>query len=357
MFGDERERPYERPPLSKEVLLSGDLPDSLWLFGKEASTEQGFELSTGACVARLDLAARVVETETGEIAPYEHLVLATGGAPRRLASLTPDRRRVFELRTAEDALALHAALAHARRCLVVGGGWLGLEVAATLRQRGCDVSLVEAAPRLCERSVPPEVSDYLYGLQKDAGVDVRLGACAAPFLAPDGIRLADDEPPYDLAVVAIGMAARDELAAAAGLETADGVLTDFSGATALPGVFAIGDVARLRAPGGGPGMRLESWRHAEVQGRLAAAAILGRPEAYDEPAWFWSDQFGKLIQIAGLPAADLELLEAEGGDKPLWRYGRGGEVRAVIAVGRARDVRMAQRSLPALPACMSPAGA
>lgn len=352
MLGEESQPPYERPPLSKQVLLEGRAPDALWLLNDETQRAQDVTLATSTRVSRIDRLARQVVTEAGETVAYETLVLATGGAARRLPHLPVDRRRVFELRTLEDSLALHAALADARRVLVIGGGWLGLEVAATVRQRGCDVTLVEAAPRLCARSVPSEVSDYLLQLHRSEGVAVRLSECATPTLTGDGVSLAYEPAPYDLAVIAVGMAARDELAAAAGLATADGVLTDSSGATSDSDIFAIGDVARLCSSIRRPGLRLESWRHAETQARLAAAAIIGEPATYDEPAWFWSDQFGRLIQVAGLPRPDLELIEFSAGDKPLWRYGQGGEVEAVIGVDRARDVRLAHRDLPSLASCI-----
>jgi len=348
MLGEEPQPPYERPPLSKQVLIEGRVPDALWLLGEDARRAQDVTLSTSTRVTRIDRAARQVVTDAGEVLPYETLVLATGGTARQLAGLPIDGRRVFELRTLSDALALHAALVGARRVLVIGGGWLGLEAAAAIRQQGCEVTLAEAAPRLCARSAPPEVSEYLLELHRGHGVDVRLGACALPALGEDGLTLAPDARPYDLAVVAVGLAARDELAAAAGLPTADGVLADCSGATADPDIFAIGDVARLCASTADPGLRLESWRNAETQARLAAAAIVGQQLGYDEPAWFWSEQFGRLVQIAGLPTPDLELIEAEVGEKPLWRYGRNGAVEAVIGVDRARDVRLAQRALPTL---------
>ncbi|MCI3132231.1 NAD(P)/FAD-dependent oxidoreductase [Phenylobacterium aquaticum] len=346
ILGEEPQPPYERPPLSKQVLMDGRLPDSIWLMGEDIRRTQAVDLTTSTRVVEIHRTARQVMTDTGEAVPYETLVLATGGLARRLPDLPVDGRRVFEVRTLDDSLSLHARLADARRVLVIGGGWLGLEIAATARERGCDVTLVEAAPRLCVRSVPPEVSEYLRQLHRAQGVDVRLGECAAPTVTETAVSLGAEA--YDLAVVAIGLAARDELAAAAGLPTADGVLTDCSGATEDPDIFAIGDVARLCSSAGQPGVRLESWRHAETQGRLAAGAILGRPMGYDEPAWFWSDQFDHLIQIAGLPRPDLELIDESPGEKPLWRYGRDGQVETVIGVDRARDVRMAQRGLPSL---------
>lgn len=355
MLGEEPQPPYERPPLSKQVLVEGRAPDALWLLGDDAQRAQGVTLSTSTRVTAIDRAAREVMTDAGEVIPYETLVLATGGTARGLPDLPVDGRRVFELRTLSDALSLHAALPGARRVLVIGGGWLGLEVAAAIRQQGLEVTLAEAAPRLCARSAPSEVSEYLLELHRGHGVDVRLGACVQPVLGEDGLTLPPDAQPYDLAVVAVGIAARDELAVAAGLPTADGVLTDCNGATADPDIFAIGDVARLCASAAGPGLRLESWRHAETQARLAAAAIVGEPRDYDEPAWFWSDQFGRLIQIAGLPDPDLELMDAEAGEKPVWRYGRNGAVAAVIGVDRARDVRMAQRALPTLASRMAAA--
>uniref|UniRef100_UPI0025DCFDC7 NAD(P)/FAD-dependent oxidoreductase n=1 Tax=uncultured Caulobacter sp. TaxID=158749 RepID=UPI0025DCFDC7 len=224
MLGEEPQPPYERPPLSKQVLIEGRAPDALWLLGDDAQRAQGVTLSTSTRVTAIDRAAREVMTDAGEVIPYETLVLATGGSARRLAGLPIDGRRVFELRTLSDALALHAALQGAARVLVIGGGWLGLEVAAAIRQQAREVTLAEAAPRLCARSAPPEVAEYLLELHRGHGVDVRLGSCVAPALGEDGVTLAPDARPYDLAVVAVGMAARDELAAAAGLPTDDGVL-------------------------------------------------------------------------------------------------------------------------------------
>lgn len=340
LLGEEPHAPYERPPLSKQVLREGRAHDGLCLLGEEACALHDVALSTGARVVAIDRAAQTVTTDAGEVVGYGTLVLATGGAARTLPGLPSDNRRVFVLRDLGDALALHAALAEVRRVLVVGGGWLGLEVASTVRELGREVTLVESASRLCARSMPAEVSDYLLGMHREQGVDVRLGALAQCAAGPDGISLAGE--PFDLAVVAIGLRARDELASAAGLETADGIVTNIDGSTADPNVFAIGDVARI---GGPSGLRLESWRHAEAQAKLAAASMMGQASSYGEAPWFWSEQFDRLIQIAGYPGQDLDLLDAEGGDRPLWRYGGPEGVRAVIGIDRARDVRLAHRGM------------
>jgi 3-phenylpropionate/trans-cinnamate dioxygenase ferredoxin reductase subunit len=180
---------------------------------------------------------------------------------------------------------------------------------------------------------------------------VRLGKQAQVWPGPDRVLLGTEcgaPESFDVAIVAIGLTARDQLAAAAGLATADGVLTDCAGATTDPDVFAIGDVSRISPSSNDVGVRLESWRHAETQARLAAAAILGQTASYDEPAWFWSEQFDRLIQIAGLPNTGHQLIDATPDENPLWRFGRDGAVHTVIGVNRAREVRLAQRTLPSL---------
>lgn len=350
VIGEEAHAPYERPPLSKQVLLDPGAPLGPPLLDAEGARAEGTHLQLSTRVASIDRRRKHVVTDKGETIPYGQLVLATGGQPRPLSGLDPDNRTLFALRTLDDARALGQAMGRARRVLVVGGGWLGLEVAAAARQRGKEVTLLETAERLCARSVPPVVSAFLKELHRAHGVDVRLGGSTRVERRGDALELvgANGREAFDLAVVAVGLRANDQLASAAGLETCDGVLTDFSGRTSDPDIFAIGDVSRVRVSGRPEGLRLESWRHAERQARLAAETIMDTPGAYREAAWFWSEQYDRLIQIAGLPASDLEVLEIMPGDNPLWRLGRAGVVKAVIGVNRSRELRGHHRALPGL---------
>lgn len=344
LIGDEAHGPYERPPLSKDVMLTGVAPGGVWssLRGHEAVCDLRLN-ETVVGVARTD---RRLLLADGTSEAYGALVLATGGRARSLPGLHVDGERVFALRTLDDALALHRALSAARRVLVVGGGWLGLEVAATAQAMDCDVTLLEAADRLCPRSLPLEVAAHLLALHRSREVEVVLGERAAISATLEGVELRRPNGQavrYDLAVVAIGMAANDGLARDAGLATDDGILTDALGRTADPDIFAVGDVARF--PIGGESLRLESWQNAADQARVVAAAILGQPTVYAPVPWFWSEQFGQMIQVAGLPHPSMTLIDAEPGERPLWRYGRGGIEQAVIGIGRARELRAARQAL------------
>ena len=344
LLSDEAHEPYDRPPLSKEL---GGAPSPI--VKRDELDAKAIALRLGTAATGIDRAAKTLTLNDGTALPYDVLVLATGGAARALPSLPADGRRVFMLRTLDDARAIDRASQMARNALVLGGGWLGLESAAALRGRGCEVTLLEAADRLCARSVPAEISAYLHDLHNRHGVQIVIGAAAAIAPSPDGItaRWNGATATFDMAIVAIGLTPHDALARNAGLACQDGILTDDLGRTDDPAIFAIGDVARIRI--GSDTQRLESWKHAIAQGRLAAQAICGAPVSAPEAPWFWSEQYDKLIQVAGLPHPGLTLLAAETEPHPLWRYGAGNDIRAVIGVNRARDLRQAHRTLSTSP--------
>lgn len=340
LLSDEAHEPYDRPPLSKEL---GGAPSPI--VKREELADKSIALRLGIAATDLDRAARTLALNDGTTLPYDILVLATGGSARVLGSLPPDGRRVFVLRTLDDAHAIDRASQMARNALVLGGGWLGLESAAALRGRGCEVTLLEAADRLCARSVPAAISAWLHDLHSGHGVQIATGAAAKVAASPDGITAQWNgaTATFDMAVVAIGLTPHDALARNAGLACQDGILTDDLGRTDDPAIFAIGDVARIRI--GNEMQRLESWKHAIAQGRRAAQAICGVPVSAPEAPWFWSEQYDRLIQVAGLPHPNLTLLAAETEPHPLWRYGVGNDIRAVIGVNRARDLRQAHRTL------------
>ncbi len=349
LIGDEPHPPYERPPLSKTA-LGAAVPPFAFMLSEATAREQAITLRLGTRVTTIERGARQLVLEDGERLAYGLLVLATGGTARELPGLPADGSHVFVLRTLAHAQALQQRLATLPRVLVIGGGWLGLEIAASARGHGGSVTVLEREARLCARVLPAAPAEFLAELHRAHGVALRLGVAARVERTDAGVvaRVAG-EPAIeaDGAVVAIGLLAADGLAREAGLACDDGVLTDGAGRTADPAILAIGDVARLTHDGLGRSLRLESWHNANAQAELAARAMLGESVSYHDVPWFWSDQFGRRLQIAGVPEADDSVIEADSGVNPLWRLGRDGRVTSVIAVDRPRDIAQARRALRA----------
>ncbi|MEX2629987.1 MAG: FAD-dependent oxidoreductase [Tistlia sp.] len=312
LLGEEPEAPYERPPLSKEVLSAGADPLSVPIFkdGQLAALE--VELETGFRVEALDVGARRLAGRGGRRLVWDRLVLATGARPRRLACPGAELEGVHLLRTAADARALAPELVEGRSVVLVGGGFIGLEVAASARKRGCRVTVVEAAGHLIGRAMGPKLSRHLRSLHIEQGVHIRLSGQVAAFegsgrletvLLADGTRM-----PAEVAVVGIGCLAEDALAAGAGLACEDGILTDAFAATSAPGVWAVGDCTRHENRWLGRRVRLESWENAELAPQVAAKAICGAPEPYAVVPWFWTDQYALNLQLLGLSGFEGELV-------------------------------------------------
>jgi 3-phenylpropionate/trans-cinnamate dioxygenase ferredoxin reductase subunit len=360
-FGDELHRPYERPPLSKAV-LKGDVPlAQLALVQDAALAELKADFRPGERVIAIDRERRVVRTDSGMQVEYDALFLANGGRARSLPGLAP-HPRVHTLRTYDDALALKAQLDRAAkgrekgqgqgagRVIVIGGGWIGLEVAASSRAMGCAVTVVEAAPRLCIRTVPPRVSDHLAALHRAQGVDLRIGdgvQAVGPSDQGVTVRLASGATiEGDALVIGIGLIANDQLAADAGIAVGGGVLTDAHGRTSDPHVYAVGDVAHpMRSHG--VRLRIESWENAQRQAMAAAKAALGiahDPDA-EGPPWFWSDQYDDNLQLLGLPSEAMQIVERHVPDKRqhVFFFCDGPRVRAVAAVNAGRDIKIARK--------------
>ncbi len=317
LIGDETHPPYERPPLSKDILLGEKPPESahLWPQGHPAEHRSGLR------AVAIDRAARRLQLSDGSTLSYDKLVLATGGRVRRLDGLP----HAHYLRTIDDAIALRAALERGGSVLVIGGGWIGLEVAAAARKRGCAVTVVEAAERLCARVLPAPISDYLADLHRRHGVEVRLAGSA-------------DEALGDTVVVGIGIVPNVELAEAAGLRVENGIVVDAFGVTSDPDILAVGDVANLG------GLRLESWANAQNQAIAAAKSLAGAVTPYDEIPWFWSDQHGVNIQILGVPGREDEIVVRgdPAADKVSYLFLRDGVVTGLVAVNTMREVRAAR---------------
>jgi 3-phenylpropionate/trans-cinnamate dioxygenase ferredoxin reductase subunit len=343
LIGEERDPPHDRPPLSKEVLRDGVLPEAAWRLPPERAASAGIVLRLGVAAVAIDRDARSLRLSDGRAVGYARLVLATGGEARLPPGVVADGARLFALRRLADARALHARLRPGLRVLVLGAGWLGLEVAAAARLAGAAVTVAEAAPHALARLLPAAPARHIAARHVAQGVAFRFGAPAQVALAADGVeaRFPDGSLLHaDLAVLCLGLAARDELARDAGLPCRDGVLVDTAGRSGDPAVLAIGDLARDAA-----GQRLESWQNARQSAERAAAFLLGQDLPAPEAPWFWSQQYDAAIQVAGLPSPEADAVAIEDGDRPLWRIEAAGVPRAVIGIGRPRELRAAIRSL------------
>lgn len=309
VLGEEDHAPYHRPPLSK-AWLAGEIDAAQLLLRPAGSLERKhIDVRLGARAVAIDRAARRVRLADGTGLPYEGLLLATGARARRLPGV--NLPHVHVLRTRDDADAIGAELercvAHAQRLVVVGGGFIGLEVASTARRRGVPVTVLEAAPRLLSRVATPVLSEWFAKLHAEHGVEVFLNAHVASIeRGAEGaltVRLGDGRRLYcGLVVVGIGIEPEDTLAREAGLPTDRGVIVDACGRTADAHIAAAGDCTARRLPDGTL-LRLESVHNATEQGRCAAAALMGQERPFAGPPWFWSDQFGRKLQIAGVCSA------------------------------------------------------
>lgn len=310
LVGAEPLPPYQRPPLSKAWLKGEITEDALLLRPPAFYTEKSITLRLSTEVRALDLAARKATLDTGEALAYDALVLATGARLRRLEAPGAQLPGVLELRTAADAQQIRTALQPGARLAIIGGGYIGLEVAASARALGADVTVFERETRLLARVASPELSSFFAGLHQAHGVRIETGAAFAAFTEHGGrvggVTLADGRQfDCDVAVVGIGALAEDRLAQAAGLACDDGILVDDCARTSHDGVFAIGDCTRRPVPRYGRRLRLESVPNALEQAKQAAACLCGKPAPRPEAPWFWSDQYDARLQIAGM-AFDVE---------------------------------------------------
>ncbi len=347
LIGAEPHAPYERPPLSKAVLKGEAASDSATLLSPPEAQAAAIEFWPSVEVAAIDRAARTIRTADGRSLAYEKLFLTTGSRVRHWPGISASPR-LHTLRGLDDAARLRAAL-HGH-LLVLGGGWIGLEVAATARALGVAVTLIEAAPRLCARSLPAVASAFLARLHESHGVALRLGKSVQALAAhADQVtaELADGSTiTADHALVAIGVLPNVELAQDCGLAVENGILVDHTGLTSDPHIYAAGDVTRHPNSFAGGPVRLESWANAQNQAIVAARAALGLAARYDEIPWFWSDQYGVNLQILGLPAAAARCHprgapdEARGSWLALHEDGR---PAGAIAVNAARDLRPLRR--------------
>jgi 3-phenylpropionate/trans-cinnamate dioxygenase ferredoxin reductase subunit len=343
MLGEEPYPPYQRPPLSKAWLKGEASEEDLELKGHDFYAEHDIDLRLKTRVEAIDRKAKTVITTDGEAFGYDILILATGARPRPLPIAGMDLPGVLFLRTADDAEALKMVLTPGKRLAVIGGGYIGLEAAASARALGCEVAVLEREDRVLARVASPPLSDFFQAYHEARGVEFILGASAVAIEGAgkvEAVRLADGRAVACHAVlVGVGAIPNDDLARAAGLDCRDGVIVDLEARTSDPAVFAIGDVTRRPMPLYDCEFRLESVPNALEQAKQAAAAIAGRPPPAPEVPWFWSDQYDIKLQIAGVPFESDELLIRGDPAKAAFAvfHLKGSRIMAVEAVNAAPE--------------------
>jgi 3-phenylpropionate/trans-cinnamate dioxygenase ferredoxin reductase subunit len=304
LVGEEPVRPYERPPLSKAYLRGEVGFDDAAVHVEGFYEDQSIELLTSTTVTAIDPGRRVVTLDPGGEVSYDRLLLSTGAAPRTLSIPGSELDGIHYLRTVASCDALRDAVGGAGRVVVVGGGWIGSEVAASARQMGKDVAMVEAADVPLQRVLGAEVGVIFRDLHADQGVELHLGVGVESFRgtgSAEAVVLTDGTAvPGDLFVVGVGVSPRAELAEAAGLELENGVMVDEHLATNVPGIWAAGDVANALHPVLGARIRLEHWSSALNQGPVAAKNMLGGDVEYDKIPYFFSDQYDLGLEYSGL---------------------------------------------------------
>lgn len=350
LLGDEPHGPYHRPPLSKGWLAGEMQAGQLVMRAPEMLAKKGITLRTGVSVAAIHRATHELELADGERVAYDGLLLATGATPRRPALPGAETAQVLRGRDDAEALAarLAALLAAGQALVVIGGGFIGLEVAATARRKGIAVTVLEAQPRLLARALPPLLSDWYAALHRSHGVEV-LTQARIEAIEPDAVRLADGRHIACGAVLlGVGVAANDALARAAGLACEQGIVVDAHGRTADPAIVAAGDCTVRRRPDGTL-LRLESVQGATEGGRAAAATLLGQDRPFTATPWFWSDQYDRKLQMAGLSAgADQAVLRGDSAAASfsVWHFAAGRLV-AVDTVNASKEHLLARKLLDA----------
>ncbi|CAB3918984.1 NAD(P)/FAD-dependent oxidoreductase [Achromobacter piechaudii] len=361
LIGREAHAPYERPPLSKAVLQSAEAHAQTAVHPGDFYEQRRITLLTGAEALRLDPSAHLVHLSDGRRLEYSRCLLATGGRARELPSLPRGTAGVHYIRTLDDAAALRAGLTPQARVVVIGGGFLGLEVASTARSLGADVTVLESAPRLLERVLPAALSDWLADRVRHAGVTLRLDARIARSRAqphPDAavrhharftLELQDATViEADVVVVAIGLAPEVSLAEQAGLAldaVNGGIVVDANCRSSDAAIYAAGDCASQHRRYLNTALRLESWQNANEQARAAAAGMLGLPTPGEPYPWFWTDQFGCNVQMLGLPQPGLAYtcrgvpLSQADAPKFIWLGHRDGIPVHAIAINAGGDLR------------------
>lgn len=354
LVGDEKVAPYQRPPLSKAWLKGEAGEDELMLKDESWYAENGCRLLLGVRAEKIDRAGKTVSLSNDETVAYDFLIIATGARARKLPIPGADLKGVLELRTTVDAEALKAAIGPGKRLAVIGGGYVGLEAAASARKLGSEVVIIEREARCLARVACEPLSGFFQDYHRKHGVEFELAAGVEAFEGEGGhitgVRLSDGRViPCDAALVGVGAMPNDEIAREAGLPCENGIVVDLEARTADPAIFAIGDVTWRPLPLYGRPFRLESVPNALEQAKQVASAIAGRPQPNPEVPWFWSDQYDLKLQIAGLPFdADSIIVR---GDPDSAKFAifhlKGDVVQAVEAVNAPPEFMMGKQLIAA----------
>ncbi len=352
LVGDEPQPPYQRPPLSKEYLRGTRDLEAIRYHDLAHYDEHEVEMRLGVRATRLDTAQRRVHLDDGSELGYQQLLLATGGRNRRPPIPGIGLEGVHDLRTVADADAIRAAALTGRRAVVVGLGLVGSEVASTLRQMGLEVTAVEPQPTPLA-ALGDDIGRVVAELHREHGVELLLGDAVAAFEGQERLSAVRTRGgrrlPADLAVVGLGIEPAVELARGTTIEVDDGIVVDERCRTHAPGVYAAGDVASHHHPRLGRRVRVEHWQHAGLQAATAARNMLGAGEDYDEPHWFWTDQYDLTIQSVGTPVTGgREVRRGSVEERAVsWFHLDGARLVAAVGMGRPRDIALAGRLIAA----------
>ena len=308
LISDEALAPYDRPPLSKAAIMEDAEPQPTYLLddGMMASLEVNF--LRGSAVTAIDRSAKTVVLADGKKIPYDRLLIATGAEPRRL--LQAGAERALLLRDLADSIKIRSEFIGGKSVAIIGGGFIGLELAASAAKRGCRVTVIEAQPRILMRGVPPEIAARIAARHAEAGVAILTSAVITE-IGPDRVLLSDGRQiPADTLIAGIGAAPRVKLAESAGLALDNGIACNTYLQTSDPHIFAVGDCCSFPHPiFGNERLRLEAWRNASDQASVAVENMLGGLRPYDAVPWFWTDQYELNLQIAGLPQRGISTVE------------------------------------------------
>ncbi|QLH72795.1 NAD(P)/FAD-dependent oxidoreductase [Rhodopseudomonas palustris] len=352
LINDEKHLPYQRPPLSKAYLKSGGDPNSLMFRPEKFFQDQAIELISDRMVS-IDREGRKLLLASGTAIEYGHLVLATGARNRMLDVPNASLPDVLYLRTLDESEVLRQRMPDKKHVVVIGAGFIGLEFAATARAKGLEVDVVELAPRVMARVVTPEISSYFHDRHSAAGIRMHYGVRATEIDAEGdrvtGVVLSDGSTlPCDLVVVGVGVIPNVEIAAAAGLPTAAGIIVNRQLLTSDPHISAIGDCALFESVRFGETMRVESVQNATDQARCVAARLTGDAKPYDGYPWFWSDQGDDKLQIVGLTAGfDQVVIRGSVPERSFSAFCyKAGKLIGIESVNRAADHVFGRKILP-----------
>ncbi|AYG68842.1 MULTISPECIES: FAD-dependent oxidoreductase [unclassified Rhizobium] len=352
LIGDEVHLPYERPPLSKQVLLDEAARPASIVLSDIMLAERAIRHVSGASASAIDTLGKQVILSNGRALSYDKLLLTTGATPRRLPN-APASSRILYLRTIDDALALRSHIRANMHVAVLGGGFIGLEVAASARSRGAKVTVIESQERILKRGVPEPIAETITALHRRNGVIVKCGVAVLGIEADErhvGISLSDgDKVSADVLIVGIGAQPRTELAVQAGIAVDNGIAVNERLETSAADIYAAGDCCSFPHPlYGGRRLRLEAWRNAQDQGILAAANLTGAARSYQAVPYFWSDQYDHTLQIAGLVDEGQLVVRRDLGDGAFILFHLDDEQRLVAASGVgpgnkiAKDIKLSE---------------